>query len=234
MPIALATGMQLRTKLSLALVGVLPLAMAPACSPQTSTTKQLITCSTDPTTGVVLRCAPGAGSGSGSNTCQDIDEDGDGEPHDQGDDMSGASDGSNKSSSGTPAPGDGSGSNADDDDGDGVPNEHDCDNHPGEDHEHESEDLPYDVRPQLGASTRPIVDAFAEKGKTPTSIVSVTMEADNWRLAELQAGTAFTVAATDCSHVGNAGVGRDRVTVTWKTADNASHTGHLDIRYCKN
>src|SRR4051812_47529071 len=53
-----------------------------ACSStQTSTKGQLITCTTDPGTGVVLRCQPGGGDGSGSNTCTDVDEDGDGDPH---------------------------------------------------------------------------------------------------------------------------------------------------------
>jgi hypothetical protein len=230
--------MQLRTKLSLVLVGILPIgALAPSCAPSTSTTKQLITCTTDPGTGVILRCAPGGGSGSGSGTCQDIDEDGDGEPHDQGNDdaatsASGSSTGSADDKGG--GSGSGSGSAGDDDDHDGIPNERDCDNHPGEDHEHEGMDLPYDVRPQLGASARPIIDAFAEKGKQPASIVSVTMDGGTWRLTELQAGTAFTVTAADCSHAGNRDTGRDRVTVTWKDAANVSHSGHLDIRYCKN
>lgn len=223
--------MQLRTKLSLILVGVLPLgALAPACSTQTSSTKQLITCTTDPGTGVILRCAPGAGSDTGgANTCQDIDEDGDGEPHDEGDDDKPAG-GAGVTST---QRGDGSGSGSDsDDDHDGVPDDRDCDHRPGEDHEHQSSDLPYDIRPQQGASTRPIVDAFAAKGGQPAAIVSVTMDGGNWRLAELQAGTAFTVTAADCTHAGNRATGRDRVVVTWRGADNATHSDHLDIRYC--
>lgn len=54
------------------------------------------------------------------------------------------------------------------------------------------------------------------------SIVSVTLDGGSWQLAELQAGTAFTVTA-----------GRDRVIVTWTLADASVHSDHLDIRYCK-
>ena len=76
---------QLRTTLSYALAAVLPFGvLAPGCSPSTATKGQLITCSTDPGTGAVLRCEPGGSNGAG--TCQDVDEDGDGEPHDDGDD----------------------------------------------------------------------------------------------------------------------------------------------------
>src|SRR5215813_8460016 len=87
----------------------------PACGggPSTSTTGQMITCTTDPATGVVLRCVEGGGSG-GSNECHDMDTDGDGEPHDVD---------SAQQKSDDP----------DDDDGDGIPNDEDCDSHPGED-----------------------------------------------------------------------------------------------------
>jgi len=80
---------------------------------------------------------------------------------------------------------------------------------------------------------QPIVDAFAELGSQPAAIVSVAMEDSTWRLTELQAGTAFVVTQADCDHVGNSGIGRDRVIVTWQTADQVAHTDHLDIRYCK-
>lgn len=211
--------MQLRSCLSLTLMTLLPLGvLAPGCSSdKTATQGQMITCTTDPGTGEILRCAPGAGDGSGSNTCQDIDEDGDGEPHDDGDDKGGASltvDG-------------GSG----DRDHDGVSDDHDCDEHAGEDGDRDG--LPYDIRPKLGATTKPVIDAFAAEGTQPAAIVSITMSGGTWRLTELQAGTAFVVTQADCDHAGNREVGRDRVVVTWKNADQTQHTDHLDIRYCK-
>jgi molecular chaperone DnaK (HSP70) len=92
--------------------------------------------------------------------------------------------------------------------------------------------LPYDVRPQLGKTTNPVLDAFAERGGTAPQIVSVTMEGGTWRLTELQAGTAFTVTQADCDHAGNRATGRDRVFVTWKHANQTQSTDHLDIRYC--
>jgi hypothetical protein len=189
-----------------------------------SSTSQKITCATDPGTGVILSCQPG--DGGGSNTCTDIDEDGDGEPHDEVADDSGhhsSFDGSDDGSD------DQSGDA--DDDGDGIDNHDDCDGHPGEDHGGGSIDLPYDVRPGLGATTTPIADAFAEKGAQPTAILSVT--GATWRLAELQAGTAFAVTDADCSHAGNRDVGRDRVVVRWSNADGSVQADHLDIRYCK-
>lgn len=196
-----------------------------ACSStQTSTKGQLITCTTDPGTGVILRCLPGGGDGSGSNTCTDVDEDGDGDPHDTtiARHDHGGSGGSD----------DGSGHDADDDDDDGIPNGDDCDDHPGED-EDGGGGLPYDVRPALGATTAPIHDAFAAGGGQPASIVSVTMDGGTWRLAEMQAGTPFVVSQDDCDHAGNRDTGRDRVVVTWTLADGSSHSDHLDIRYCK-
>jgi hypothetical protein len=201
--------------MSKSLSALLGFALCAACSSTSTSTKgQLITCDTDPGTGVILRCAPG--DGSGSNTCQDIDEDGDGKPND---DVIARS---TNETEGT----------ADDDDGDGIPNDQDCDEHSGGDHDG-GVDLPYDVKPQLGATATPIHDAFAEKGAQPASIVSVTMDGGGtWRLTELQAGTAFVVTQDDCAHAGNRDVGRDRVIVTWTTADAASHSDHLDIRYC--
>ncbi|HEX8109125.1 MAG TPA: hypothetical protein VF516_15435 [Kofleriaceae bacterium] len=189
----------------------------------------MITCTTDPGTGAILRCEPGggsgagSGSGSGSNTCQDVDEDGDGEPHDQGDDGD---------HTGTvSADHDGGGDASKDSDGDGISDDRDCDQRPGEDGMRT--ELPYDVRPQLGATTRPVLDAFAERGGTAPQIVSVTMDGGTWRLTELQAGTAFTVTQADCDHAGNRATGRDRVVVTWKNADQTQSTDHLDVRYCE-
>ena len=87
-------------------IGCLAIALVAACSSseQTSSQGQMISCTTDPGTGVILRCAPGD-NGGGENTCKDIDEDGDGEPHDT----------NTVFSSGDP----------DDDDGDGIPNDED-------------------------------------------------------------------------------------------------------------
>jgi hypothetical protein len=81
--------------------------------------------------------------------------------------------------------------------------------------------------------TRPVLDAFAERGGTAPQIVSVTLEGSTWRLTELQAGTAFTVTQADCDHAGNRNAGRNRVVVTWNNADHSESTDHLDIRYCK-
>jgi hypothetical protein len=216
--------MQHRSTLSFTLMTLLPFGvLASGCSSEhTSTAGQMLTCSTDPATGAVLRCEPGSGSGSGSNTCQDIDEDGDGEPHDQGDD----SDHTSAVSAGH----DRSDDSGKDSDGDGIPDDRDCDRHAGEDGMRTA--LPYDVRPQLGKTTRPILDAFAERGGTAPQIVSVTMEGGTWRLTELQAGTAFTVTQADCDHAGNRATGRDRVLVTWTNTDQTQSTDHLDIRYC--
>jgi hypothetical protein len=220
----LGSVMQLRTHLSLSLMAVLPLGvLAPACSSDNTATRgQAITCTTDPGTGVILRCEPGtgSGSGSGSNTCQDIDEDGDGDPHDEADDDSGHHGASLDGSS-----------EGEDHDGDGIEDDHDCDEHAGEDGMRDG--LPYDVRPGLGASTRPIADAFTVRGTQPAEIVSISMSGGNWRLAELQAGTAFVVTKEDCDHAGNRDTGRDRVVVTWKNADGTQSSDHLDIRYCK-
>ena len=214
------------------LATVLPIGVIAACSSSnTSSRGQEITCTVDPNTGVIGSCAPG--DGSGSNVCHDIDTDGDGDPHDVNDD--------NGSDSGSGAhlvaPGngsdDGSGSEGDSD-GDGIPDDQDCDNHSGEDNDSHDE-LPYDVRPALGSTARPIQDAFAEKGAQPAEIVSVTMQGDTWRLTELQAGTAFLVTEDDCTHAGNRDAGRDRVIVTWRdVAGGPTQSDHLDIRYCKN
>jgi hypothetical protein len=215
--------MQFRSMLSCALAAVLPVGvLAPACSSSTGTQGQLITCTTDPGTGVIERCQPGDGSGTG--TCQDIDEDGDGEPHDDGDDdpppIEATGDG----------PGGDRGGDDDDRDGDGIEDDHDCDEHPGEDADRA--DLPYDVRPQLGSTTRPIIDAFAERGGQLPEIVKITMTGSSWRLTELQAGTEFVVTKADCDHPGNRDTGRDRVFITWKNANGPNSTDHLDIRYC--
>lgn len=201
----------------------------------TSATAQMITCSTDPGTGVITQCEPGSGSG-GANECHDMDEDGDGDPHDVAGDN--GSDGSDHHGGGDNfvAP-DGSGvdDGATDSDHDGIPDSEDCDTHPGEDSNPNSE-LPYEIRPALGATTQPIRDAFAEQsGVQPASIDAVTMDGGTWRLAELRAGTAFLVTEDDCTHAGNRDIGRDRVIVTWRDMANAAtQVDHLDIRYCKN
>lgn len=219
--------------LSFLLVSILPFGvLAPACSsPGESVKGQLIQCATDPGTGVILRCAPASSSEGGANTCVDVDEDGDGEPHD---------------GAGTPTSGglgviaradggsdDGDDDDADDDDGDGVPNGEDCDHHPGEDDDGDDSvaDLPYDIELDLGQTTSPVIDAFAEKGAQPAAIVSVT--GATWRATELSAGTSFVVTEADCTHAGNRDVGRDRVVVTWKDPDGSTHADHLDLRYCK-
>lgn len=197
-----------------------PVALLAACSTNMSSTNQLITCNTDPGTGVILSCVPG-GDESGDdapNSCVDVDEDGDGEPGDQ--------------PLGTIAHTGGDG----DEDGDGISDDNDCDEQEGEDDcdDDDSEvDLPYDVRPPLGETTTPIVDAFAEKGQQPASIVSITMDGGGtWRLAELQAGASFVVTQADCDHAGNRDTGRDRVIVTWTNLDGSTDSDHLDIRYC--
>ncbi|MEO8552546.1 MAG: hypothetical protein ABI678_21360 [Kofleriaceae bacterium] len=190
----------------------------------------MITCTTDPGTGAIVRCDDG--DGSGSNTCHDIDEDGDGEPHDEGADDSGHH-------SAVTAPDDGNGGSDDgsghegDEDGDGISDSDDCDHHHGEDDD-AADQLPYDVRPALGATTQPIQEAFAAKGGQPFAIDSVTMEGGDWRLTELVAGTAFLVTEDDCNHAGNRDTGRDRVVVSWRNdAAAVSQSDHLDIRYCK-
>jgi len=92
--------------------------------------------------------------------------------------------------------------------------------------------LPYDVKPQLGATATPILDAFAAENAVVPTIVSVTDDG-GWRLTELQNSTPFVVTQDDCSHQGNRDVGRDRVIVTWKNPDGTTQTDHLDIRYCQ-
>ena len=185
------------------LATLIPAALVAACSggSNTSSTAQEITCTTDPATGVVLQCAAGSGSG-GSNECHDMDTDGDGEPHDVDHDEHTSSD-------------------SDDDDGDGIPNDQDCDEPPGEDHDKDGDALPYDVRPQLGDTTTPVVDAFKESGGAVPTIVSVTMDGGSWRLAELQAGTAFVVTQDDCDHAGNRDTVATASSSTWKRP-----TGH--------
>lgn len=217
-------------------------ALAPACTTSSTSTKgQQITCATDPNSEIIVECAPGTEvpGGSSANSCRDIDEDGDGEPHDDDSTESEPSNGlaftahtSGRGGSDDPA-GDDSAGNAADSDDDGIPDAEDCDERRGEDDD-ESADLPYDIRPQLGATTTPILDAFASKGAAPAAITSVVMEGGSWRLAELQAGTPFVVTQADCEHPGNRDVGRDRVFVTWtNTTGGTSETDHLDIRYCK-
>jgi hypothetical protein len=223
--VALGAGMTRSKALSLSLASLLPLGLFACSSPSVSTKGQLIECTTDATTGVVLSCQPGTGSG-GANTCIDVDEDGDGEPAD------GADDDASGAASLVGRPDDGGGDAADDD-GDGIPDDEDCDHQPGEDHDGDGGevDLPYDIRLSLGQTTTPIHDAFAAGGAQPAAIVSVT--GATWRITELQAGTAFVVTDADCSHVGTSDIGRDRVVVTWQNADGSTHADHLDLRYCQ-
>ncbi len=215
----------LRFRLHLVVAALLPLgALGAGCTTadQTGTAGSLITCSTDPGTGVILRCEPGDGGG---GACTDVDEDGDGDCHDDPAIGERHDDGGSDDNSG------------DDDDGDGVPDAEDCDERPGEDGDDHGgsgqAELPYDVKPQLDATVTPILDAFAEEGVAPASIDSVTLDGGSWRLAELQAGTPFVVTPDDCNHAGNRDLGRDRVIVTWTNADGTSASDHLDLRYCE-
>lgn len=211
---------RLSNTLFVSLATLVPAALLAACGssgPSTSVTGQMISCTTDPATGVVLQCNSDDGS-SGSadgHHCRDVDTDGDGEPHDS-----------------DAAEHQGLDGDSDDDDGDGVPNDEDCDGHPGED-DSDGDALPYDVRPQLGTTSAPVLDAFAAGGGAVPTIVSVTMEGGSWRLAELQASTAFTITQDDCDHAGNRDIGRDRVVVTWDNGDGTTSSDHLDIRYCE-
>lgn len=202
---------------------LLPLSMVAACSSSTESTKgQMITCDTDPGTGVILACQPGGGGG--PNTCVDVDEDGDGECSDHDDDGTTAR-------RGVSVPHDGDSDDDADSDDDGVPDSEDCDEHPGEDGDDDGGvDLPYDIKMSLGATYSPIADAFAEKGAQPAAIISVT--GASWRITELQAGTPFQIGPDDCNHAGNRDVGRDRVVVTWENADGSRDSDHLDLRYC--
>src|SRR4051812_19344184 len=220
----------MKTSLSAILMALLPFGvLGPACtSSGTSTARQQITCETDPGTGVVLSCEPGGGGG--ANTCTDVDEDGDGEPHDEAEDADDDSPHSSFDGGGSDGSDD-DGDDADDDDHDGVPDDEDCDHHPGEDDDGDDVDLPYDVRPALGATTSPVLDAFASEGMQPAQIISVTGAA--WRGTELAAGSSFIVTQDDCAHAGNRDIGRDRVIVTWLMFDGSQHVDHLDIRYCK-
>src|SRR5687768_7732985 len=135
-----------------------------ACSPNSSTIGQRITCETDPDSGVILSCEPGEGDG-GENTCEDIDEDGDGMPDDDDDD-DGDDDGTDDGGDGelgfTSSPTEGGDEEDDhdedgdgvcdgddhDDDDDGIDDDDDCDEEEGGDSD-ESE-LPYDIKMQLG------------------------------------------------------------------------------------
>jgi hypothetical protein len=215
----------MRFKLSLVLVAILPVgALAPACTGSgTSTIGQHITCETEPGTGVILSCEPGDGSGSG--TCEDVDTDGDGEPHDEGTPTPIA-----RTADGGGGSDDGSDHEQGDSDDDGIPDSEDCDEHPGEDGDADA-DLPYDVKPQLGATTNPVVDAFMEKSGAVPASFTVDMNGASWRATEIQSSTPFVVTADDCSHAGNRDVGRDRVFVMWD-GTNSTQTDHLDIRYC--
>ncbi len=210
-----------QTSLSSFLLATLPLA-ALACSSGSSTTTQMITCSTDPDTGVILRCEPGSGDDDdgGADTCVDVDEDGDGAPHDEAGTViySGSA-------------GDGDGDGVDDvDDCDTQPGEDDCDPEDGDDSG--ESDLPYNIELALGASVTPIIDGFAQEGPQPAEILSITMDGGSWRLTELQTGVAFVVTDADCAHAGNRDVGRDRVVITWRNTNGETETDHATLRYC--
>ncbi|HUS33358.1 MAG TPA: hypothetical protein VMZ53_32875 [Kofleriaceae bacterium] len=216
-----------------------------ACSPNTSTKGQLITCTTDPDSGVIQSCQPGGDDDDDDDTCQDIDEDGDGDPSDDDDDSATSDDDTIARTADSGPGGDSSESDDDedddglsdcvddDDDNDGIDDDDDCDEQEGEDGD--ESDLPYDVRMAEGQSVTPISDAFAEKGAQPQAVISVEMDGGGagWRLAELAAGATFTVTAADCGHAGNRDVGRDRVIVTWRNASGAVESDHLDLRYCE-
>ncbi len=206
-----------------------------ACTTNSSTTGQAITCDTDPETGVVTRCEPSDGTPPGPGQCTDIDEDGDGDPDDddgtpdQGgdndDDEPGDDNGGDDSSRVAPE----SGSSRDSDD-DGIEDEYDCDEQPGGDDD--GAELPYAIKLELGQTTRPIYDAFALKGSQPAAILDVEIDDDGWRADELVNGTEFVVTQADCDHEGNRDIGRDRIFVTWQRTDGSTETDHLDIRYC--
>lgn len=212
--------------LALALVSLLPFGvLAPGCSSDATAQKgQLISCSTDPSTGVVLSCH--AGEDDGEHVCHDLDTNGDGEPQDTPDD--------NPTVVARHGDDDGDDHDMNDDHGDhdhdGIPDDDDCDHHPGEDDGGDS--LPYDVRPAKGSTTAPVADAFADAGFTPAEILSIN--GATWRIDELRAGAAFVVEQADCDHAGNRDTGRDRVVVQWRNDDGSVHADHLDIRYCKN
>jgi hypothetical protein len=220
---------KLGSSLVLALVGLV------ACSPSTSTKGQLITCQTDPDSGVILSCEPGDGDGS----CQDIDEDGDGMPDDDEDDGDDDDDDGSVGVLSSPSEtdehdedGDGTcdGDDADDDD-DGINDDDDCDEEEGGDGD--EAELPYDIKMQQGQMYAPILDAFAEEDGAAPQIVSVTFDGGgSWRATELTAGVSFTITADDCAHAGNRDVGRDRVIVTWQNSDGTTESDHLDLRYC--
>lgn len=92
-------------------------------------------------------------------------------------------------------------------------------------------DLPYNVNLALGASFK-LTDAFLQKGPLPAAILELTMEAPEWRLAELVSNTEYVVTQADCDHEGNHGTGRDRVFITWQNADSSVESDHFTIRYC--
>lgn len=133
------------------------------------------------------------------------------------------------------ADGDGLCDPASDDDG-GVPGTEDGEDDAGvPDAGDDSEgraDLPYDIRPGIGAIVR-LSDAFLEKGPLPARILSVEMAAPRWRYDELLGGTPFEVTEADCQHEGNQDRGRDRIYVAWENADGSRDIDHLDLRYCK-
>ena len=154
----------------------------------------------------------------------------DGSDDDGSDDDNGSDDddSSDDCSSDDDNSGDSGDTGADDDE---TGEDDDCSSDDDDSSEEESE-LPYDVRPQLGEVFQ-LEMAFLEEGPAPAAILSVTMENGDWRLAELQANTPFTIDQADCDHEGNRDTGRDRIEVAWQNHDGSTDEDHLDIRYCK-
>ena len=114
---------------------VLPLALAPACTDNLSSTNQLIECSVA-SDGTTSNCVPTDQTETDDpGKCVDVDEDGDDDPDDEteeADDLEASDD--DDDDDGTPDAED-----ADDDD-DGVPDEDDCDEEAGGDDDEPDDD----------------------------------------------------------------------------------------------
>jgi hypothetical protein len=115
--------------LSLLLATTLPLALAPACtSDNTSTAGQMISCTQ--TGSGTTDCHPVSSDPGTPGTCVDIDEDGDGQDHDveEADDQASVTGDTDDDHDGT------SDAEDPDDDNDGIPDDRDCDEgHGGDD-----------------------------------------------------------------------------------------------------
>lgn len=109
-------------RISMLLALTLPIGLAPACDPSTSTKGQLIECTVS-ATGGVTNCQPTSDtSTSDPSKCIDVDEDGDDDAHDV-DDADDADDADGAAVTGPVV----SRGSTDDDDGDGTPDEADDD-----------------------------------------------------------------------------------------------------------